>query len=294
MSIFKFEVNNQDEKPQKGKREIAVIVKEDPNIKNFNNELVPNSLITVSEIDNDDENLFNNTSSIEWTKKIQKKGFKFQLVPNRNIERQIIYCTGQSGSGKSTFTASYCVQYKRIFPKNKIFVISSLKEDETLDKLLNINKDFFFRIEITPQLIEDKIGAIDFKDCLVIFDDFECLKDKLLRDYMSKVRDEILEVGRRYNTYMICTYHLPTNGHDTRRILNESHAVVYFPKSASCKIKNLLENHLGMNKNFFKWSQRLTSRWICILKGYPNLVLDDKNIYLLNELEDNELSNKKF
>jgi hypothetical protein len=280
---FEFVIKDQKDKPEKKAREIAVVVEAS---ESFNKKIVPESLLTIVNNDNDLEGGIFNDSSSAYTRNIKSNKYKFQLVPNRNNERDIIYCTGQSGSGKSYWTAQYCIQYKRIYPKNKIYLISSLHEDETLDKLNDIEKDFFIRIDITPNLITDQIGAKDFENSLVIFDDFECLKNKALKTYVCGVRDEILEVGRHHKTSMICTYHLPTNSHDTRRIINEAHAVVFFPHVSNFKIKNLLENYLGMHKDFLAWTKRKRSRWACILRGFPNMFINDNEVWLTNELQD--------
>jgi len=284
MASFEFHIQDQKEKPIKGRREIAVVVEKSDN---FEKKIIKESLLTVSEINDDSGgSMFNDTSN-SYTKNI-KGNFQFQLVPDRNKERDILYITGQSGSGKSYFTAQYCLQYHRIYPKNKIYLISSLAEDETLEKLNTIKKDFFIRINITPALITDRINAKDFENSLVIFDDFECLKDKKLKEYVSMVRDEILETGRHYKTSMVNTYHLPTNFHDTRRILNEAHAIIYFPHVSNAKIKNLLENHLGMDKEFLNWTKKRKSRWACILRGFPNMFINENEVWFTNELTENE------
>ena len=286
MASFEFHIQDQKEKPIKGHREIAIVVEKTDD---FEKKIVPKSLLTVSEIDeNSGGEMFNNSNN-SYTKNI-KGNFQFQLVPDRNKERDILYITGQSGSGKSYFTAQYCIQYKRIFPKNSIYLISSLNEDETLEKLNDIKKGFFTRINITPALITDNINAKDFENSLVIFDDFECLKDKKLKEYVCSVRDEILETGRHHKTSMIATYHLPTNSHDTRRIINEAHAIIYFPHVSNFKIKNLLENYLGMDKNFLQWTKKRRSRWACVLRGFPNMFINENEIWLTNELTENELN----
>lgn len=282
---FEFEIHDQSIKPEKGKREIAIVVEKTDN---FEKKIVPKSLLTISESDESGGSLLEGSTS--YTRNIKDKNYQFQIVPDRNKERDIIYVTGQSGSGKSYWTAQYCIQYKRIYPKNKIYLISSLAEDETLEKLNEIEKNFFIRIEITPALITDGINAKDFEKSLVIFDDFEVLKDKKLREYVSSIRDEILETGRHHRTSMICTYHLPTNSHDTRRIINEAHAVVFFPHVSNFKIKNLLENYLGMHKDFLNWTKRKKSRWACVLRGFPNMFINENEVWLTNELQDNEFN----
>ena len=284
MSGFEFNINDQNNKPIKNNREIAVVVEKTDK---FEKRIIPKSLVTISEDDSKDINMFNKASS--YFKKINGD-YCFQLVPDRNKERDIIYITGQSGSGKSYFTAQYCIQYNRIFPKNKIYLISSLNEDETLEKLNKIKDNFIIRIDISPELITDNINAKDFENSLVIFDDFEVLKDKKLREYVSSIRDEILETGRHHKTSMICTYHLPTNSHDTRRIINECHAVVFFPHVSNFKIKNLLENYLGMHKDFLKWTKSKKSRWACVIRGFPNMFINESELWLINQLEENEFN----
>lgn len=283
---FEFEITDQKEKPKKNSREIAVIVEKS---EKFDKKIIPKSLVTIKETEEQDGGSMFGTPTTDYMKNV-KEGFQFQLVPNRNKERDIIYVTGQSGSGKSYWTAQYCIQYKRIYPKNNIYLISSLNEDETLEKLNDIKKDFFIRINLTPGLITDGINAEDFKDSLVIFDDFEVLKNKEIKSYVTAIRDEILETGRHHKISMICTYHLPTNSHDTKRIINECHAVVYFPHVSNFKIKNLLENYLGLHKDFLHWTKKKKSRWACILRGFPNMYMSENEIWLINELEENEFN----
>ncbi|MFM7981158.1 MAG: hypothetical protein ACKPKO_17760, partial [Candidatus Fonsibacter sp.] len=56
---------------------------------------------------------------------------------------------------------------------------------------------------------------------------------------------QILEIGRHFKIHCIVTNHLPTNGKDTRRILNEAHTVTYFPHSAGGKTSIYWRNTLG-------------------------------------------------
>ena len=43
---------------------------------------------------------------------------KFQPVPNSNTERQIVYTTGPSGGGKSTFARKYLEEYTTVLKDN--------------------------------------------------------------------------------------------------------------------------------------------------------------------------------
>jgi hypothetical protein len=90
---------------------------------------------------------------------------KFQQVPNPKTEREILYITGRSGSGKSTYTRKYLEEYKKKFKNREIYMFSALPDDPSLD---SINPK---RIELDDSLISDPIKAEDLKGSAVIFDD---------------------------------------------------------------------------------------------------------------------------
>lgn len=209
------------------------------------------------------------------------EGQKFQQTPDENTERQIMYITGASGSGKSTYIASYCKQYKKKFPKNEIYVFSALNEDSSLD-VIKPN-----RLKIDDRMITDPLTVDDFKDTLVIFDDIDVIGDKKLREAVYQVLNAILETGRHTKTSVCISNHLPTAGKDTRRVLNECHCVVYFPHSGSAKaLKYLLTEYLGLDKTSMTKIKKLKTRWACIFKNYPSIAMTEKNMWLLADDDD--------
>jgi hypothetical protein len=56
---------------------------------------------------------------------------KLQHTVNPNTERQILFVTGCSGSGKSTYTRRYLEQYKKQYKNNPIYLFSALTEDKS-------------------------------------------------------------------------------------------------------------------------------------------------------------------
>jgi chromosomal replication initiation ATPase DnaA len=78
-------------------------------------------------IENDKFNVTDYLKHIKLTKPKEK----IQYIPNKKTERQILYITGASGSGKSYYTKQYCDQYRKLFPKNPIYLISSINEDSS-------------------------------------------------------------------------------------------------------------------------------------------------------------------
>jgi hypothetical protein len=213
-----------------------------------------------------------------------KPSLHFQPIPDKNIERSITYITGASGSGKSFYTKMYVDEYKRLYPKREVFLISSLSDDSSIDKIKGLN-----RIKMNEKFLTTEISAKDFKDCCVIFDDTDCLTDKRYRLKVAEVLNSLLETGRHFNCEVIYTSHLATDGHATKRILNECKSVVIFPSGLGGRsIKYLLDNYFGLDREQIKRIKKLNSRWVCINKGFPMSVLSDKEAYVLNDPDEEE------
>ena len=207
---------------------------------------------------------------------------KFQQIPNNKTERQILYITGASGSGKSYYCKEYCNQFRRLFPKRPIFMFSSIAEDSSIDTIKGLK-----RIKLSKELIEDDLTAEDFKESLVIFDDTDCITDKPLKLKVASILNSILETGRHFNVYCLYTSHLACAGNDTKRILNEAHSITFFPKNAGGRmLKYLLDNYLGLDKSQIKRIRNLKGRWCTVIKSFPMVVMGEQDIYVLNHNED--------
>jgi len=236
----------------------------------------------------------NKTLSIEQDKsnvedylkelKLTKPKEKIQHIPNKKTERQILYITGASGSGKSFYTKLYCDQYKKMFPKNDIYLVSSIHEDSSIDKVKGLK-----RIKLSNEILTTDLQAADFKDSMVIFDDTDCITNKVMRLKVNGILNMLLETGRHTNTSVIYTSHLATNGLDTKRILNEAHSVTIFPHSLGGRsLKYLLENYFGLDRHQIKKIKTMPSRWVTLIKSFPMVVLSEKEAYVLNLPDDKE------
>jgi Cdc6-like AAA superfamily ATPase len=206
----------------------------------------------------------------------------FQLIPNDGVARDICYVTGASGSGKSYFTKQYADQYRKIYPKREIYLISSLSDDSSIDSIKNLR-----RIKLSPAFLGEDIQATDFKDSLVIFDDCEALTDKRMKVKVQSILNQLLTIGRHHNISVCNLTHSACNGSETKLILNESNTITIFPHGLGGRsLKYLLDQYLGLDKHQIKKLKKLKSRWVTIIKGYPMVVLSEKECYILNSNDD--------
>ena len=200
---------------------------------------------------------------------------KFQQIPDPDTERQIVYITGASGSGKSTYAAKYIQEYKKLFKKNPIYVFSALKDDESLDVVKPK------RIVIDDSIYTNPLNVEDFESSLVVFDDIDVISDKKQREAVYNILNQILMIGRHFCISCIITNHLSTAGIDTKRVLNEAHSIVWFPFSGSgVGLKRLLVDYCGLDKKDIIKSKKCKSRWVCLFKNYPQIIMCERDLWM--------------
>ena len=201
-----------------------------------------------------------------------------QLIPINKTERQCVYICGQSGSGKSYFTTNYVKQYKKMFPKRDIFVISSIEEDKSIDSLnpkrINV---------LHPEFMFDEFTAEDFKDSLVIADDVDVFPTKIKKKVMGII-NSILQVGRHFNVSLCFTTHNACAGNETKILLAEAHIITVFPKTTGNRaLKYLLDNYLGLDKKQVEKIKKMNSRAVSVIRGFPMVILGEKEAFLAHE-----------
>jgi len=211
-----------------------------------------------------------------------KPNLHFQPIPDKQKERSITYVTGASGSGKSYWTRMYVDEYKRLYPKREVYLISSITADSSIDKIKGLN-----RVKLEGDFLTDDISAQDFKDSCLIFDDTDCITYKPLKLKIVGLLNSVLETGRHFNVEVIYTSHLACDGLNTKRILNECKSVVIFPSGLGGRsIKYLLDNYFGLDKEQIRKIKGVNSRWVAINKTYPMCVVSDKESFILNDRDE--------
>lgn len=225
----------------------------------------------------------NDKSKVEdFLKEIKcKDNEHLQHIPNKSNERDILYITGASGSGKSYYMNKYIQEYTKKHKKNKIYLFSSI-DDDTSIKSTTIK-----RIKLNEGFINAELTASDFKDSLVLFDDTDVISNKNVLKKVNNILNVILQTGRHFNTSVIYTSHTACNGTQTKVILNEAHSITIFPSGLGGRsMKYLLDSYFGLDKDQIKKIKKLNSRWVTIMKTYPMIVMYEKGAYILNDIMD--------
>jgi len=210
---------------------------------------------------------------------------KFYPLPDLSSARTICYVAGKSGSGKSTYCASWLREYKKIFPDNPIYLFSEVDHDDILDAV------GVHRIKINSSLVTNPINLEECADSVIMFDDVDDISNKKVRDAVFNLMDKGLQMGRHHNISMLVTYHLITNGKETRKILNESHYITIFPSAGKVKgLKYFLSEYLELDKKQRTKLRKLPSRWVTIRNCAPMCILSEHNAYMLKDEDEDKKS----
>ena len=203
---------------------------------------------------------------------------KLQQIPS-NAERDVLYISAMSGSGKSFYTAEYVKQYHKKYNKNPIYLFSSIDNDKCLDSIKSIQR---FNIK-DPIFLNTPISAKDFEKSLVIFDDCDVLSDKNTKKKIFQILDEILQTGRHFHTSCIFTSHNSCSGNQTKCILNEATSITIFPKTAGNKsLRYLCDQYLGLDKKQIADLKKIEGRWVTFVRAYPRCIFTEKTSNLIN------------
>jgi len=203
---------------------------------------------------------------------------------NGKNKRDVLYICGASGSGKSYYTKSFCLNYLKAYPKNNIYIFSQLTED---DSLKDLGKKLL-RIKIDETIVTEPFTYTDFKDSLVIFDDIDALKNKIIKKSIMQLKEEMLSLGRHEAITVIVTSHQSCKGHESKDQILESTSCTFFLQSGT-NYNTLLKTYMGFNDKEIRRLKKIPSRWITVFKQSPQIIMTERQILLKADFEDEKL-----
>jgi ABC-type dipeptide/oligopeptide/nickel transport system ATPase component len=217
----------------------------------------------------------------------------FEILPNTDEnKRDVFYVAGASGSGKSYIATQIAKNYNKLYPDREIFIVSKLDDDSTINNSgLNIQR-------IDWRKLINNFDINIFFNCMVIFDDCDTIEGKEGK-LLKNVIDDIAIMGRKHtdgqgNITLLFLTHYLTNYKSTRLILNEATHLILYPQNSSYhQLLYILKNYVGLDDDETKQLKKLGSRWICIHKNYPQYIISQFKVKILNQDEEEEIKPKK-
>jgi len=166
-------------------------------------------------------------------------------------QRTAIFISGISGSGKSSFARHAIdeLRKQKRFKKNEVYFITTknVNNSEMADPAFIGLKDFF-PLDIYREEFMD-IDLADFRDCIVVFDDYNQLPAKSeLYIHITQMLKKLLELGRKQNIQLIIINHQTMDYAKTRDIIFESDTNVLFPRSNMNATNKFISNYVSDNK----------------------------------------------
>ena len=232
--------------------------------------------------------LYNQTNDKFLIKLQDSKEYVVPLPCTIDDNADHIYIAGQTGSGKSTWIANYVKELKKLYPKMDIFLFSTFDEDKALDLLKPT------RITINEEIVDSPISKEELKNSVVIFDDIDTIQPKKLANAIRRLRDDLLQNGRKLNIRVISTSHQVMNYRLTRDLIAFTQKVVLFPQCTTYnQLSRFLTVYIGLDKKEIKFIKDLNTRWIMIYKNHPSYMLWSSGAVILNKISEIVGSPKK-
>ena len=202
------------------------------------------------------------------------KNYKFiPLASDR-----VTYLAAPSGCGKSYLVGQMLKEIRKKDKDIPIFIFSPFEEDKSLDQASGLEY-----IKCDETLLNEPIDVQkSFVNCVVVFDDIESVDNLRVVKKLRELRDQTLEIGRHFNTKVIATNHLISDYKNTRKLLNESQAVIIYPKGNSYHNKKYLKHHCGLDDKQCNQILNCNSRYLFIHKTHPQYFITEQSIFLLS------------
>ena len=246
------------------------------------NEIVLHLTKQIPPIDDAKRELYDSIISGVRTGSLKKQiisNNKLMPIPSDRTGRSVFYVSGGSGSGKSYFMSRLARQYNIQYPERSVFLFSFVEHDANYDDIENLHK-----IPLNEQIMEQEIDWEEFRDSLMLFDDYDSTPNKKLKAWIEFMLNHLLVQGRHLRASIAMTSHTNTDYKRTRLILAESTHLVIYPRVSSKKsLEYLLKNYTSLNNEEIRevFRQGRSSRWVCIHKSPPQFILTENSVSLI-------------
>ena len=123
----------------------------------------------------------------------------------------------------------------------------------------------------------------EFKKCIVLYDDFEAILDKKLKNQIMGILKGLLELSRKNEVVILTINHMTQNYKETRGTIFESTDFVLFPKFNINSATRFLKSYLDLSKSELEDIKKISeeTRAITIHKSVPRYIIWEKGVWLI-------------
>lgn len=213
-------------------------------------------------------------------KEIQmEKNEKFSITMSSNLIDSL-FVVAPRGTGKTTILSNIARQHKgHIYLFSRFDIGDKLGEEPAFMGIKNIKKiDCYDLFESNNN---EPIDIKEFSNSMVIMDDIQTLKDKKVVKFMNRLRDEILESGRKMNILLLVSEHLLLNHKENAYPLLESKAIIISPMGNNVQNKFFLRQYCCLDNILINELLESGTRFITVIKSIPKILITDNNISII-------------
>jgi len=221
----------------------------------------------------------------------EDKEIKFiPFLDLKNKQRSASFISGSSGSGKSVLAAKLVKRLRKLRKEEKVpederaihvFTTSILNEDPAFKDIENIH---YYAFE-SDEFIDIYTQLESITDCIIIFDDWENIKDKKLAAAADKFIKDTLERGRKQNLDIVVIMHQTQQFNKTKPIIFECDTYYLNIQANKNSSRKFIESYMDLSK---KQIDKIVSHeynrpytWSCFHKSMPQYYILDDTIKLL-------------
>lgn len=214
--------------------------------------------------------------------------FPIPIISDKNTNRVAIM--GPSGCGKTYFACRFIERIMATNPEFCLYIFARMRDDDSFEYLRKKFDDEEKKRVFFLDLSDEKADAIetlktdDFCDSIVLMDDISTIMHDGIRKKILKLRNDLLEIGRKNKTHVICTNHFIFDHASTRTLLNESTAIVLYPQSGNTyHPEKFFRENIGLPRDRIKQILSTSSRWIYFYKEYPLYIVYENAVEMARD-----------
>lgn len=156
-------------------------------------------------------------------------------------ERVAMLVVGIAGCGKTHFIREFVKGYKTNLSDKKIYYISPIEFDTTMDGCEEID-----RISIGNLLDESDIGG-KFKNSFVIIDGIDGISRTPVRERIYEILSEILTIGEQNNISIAYLCH-DSSYRNFDELARKFMTITVFPRELRYNLKEILRSRFGVSE----------------------------------------------